>query len=210
MHTQELFPDHRFVLIGEVASTLGVSIDTVRRWEKKGLLRGIRNQRGQRAFLHEEILAFKTRLETHTPAHWRILRHDTPSPYTVTELFAGAGGLALGLENAGLHANCLVEIDKTAAKTLSANRPHWNVQSCDVRHLSFEKNASDIVTGGFPCQAFSYAGKKMGFEDTRGTLFFEDETAQHGFAAISLSVGVSHAQTIHRDRYPKGLSETLH
>lgn len=99
---------------------------------------------------------------------------DTPqSDYTLIELFAGAGGLALGLENAGLKSKVLVEIDKTAASTLRHNRPHWNVMQADVSTVSFERGSADIVTGGFPCQAFSYAGKQLGFEDTRGTLFFE-------------------------------------
>jgi len=91
----------------------------------------------------------------------------------VLELFAGAGGLALGMEMAGLHTEALIEIDKSASQTLKHNRPHWNVINDDVRNIDFSNFNVDIVTGGFPCQAFSYAGKKLGFEDTRGTLFFE-------------------------------------
>jgi len=91
----------------------------------------------------------------------------------VLELFAGAGGLALGLEQAGLETTALIEIDKYACETLKHNRPHWNVINDDVRNIDFSQFNVDVVTGGFPCQAFSYAGKKLGFEDTRGTLFFE-------------------------------------
>jgi DNA (cytosine-5)-methyltransferase 1 len=93
--------------------------------------------------------------------------------YTVVELFAGAGGLALGLERAGLDAVMLVEIDRDCANTLALNRPEWNIVHSDIRQLDFEGIRADVVAGGFPCQAFSYAGKKLGFEDTRGTLFFE-------------------------------------
>lgn len=93
--------------------------------------------------------------------------------YTAIELFAGAGGLALGLEKAGIKNKLLVEIDKDCVETLKMNRPHWNVDHNDIKDVSFEGMEADIVTGGFPCQAFSYAGKKMGFKDTRGTLFFE-------------------------------------
>jgi len=93
--------------------------------------------------------------------------------FTVVELFAGAGGLALGLENAGLKNIFLNEIDKDCVATLRKNRPNWNIIHEDVRKLSFENLKADIVTGGFPCQSFSYAGKRLGFEDTRGTLFFE-------------------------------------
>ena len=95
------------------------------------------------------------------------------SHYSVVELFAGAGGLALGLEKAGLSAAMLVEIDKHCVATLKANRPKWNVVADDIANVDFKGIHADIVTGGFPCQAFSYAGKRLGFEDIRGTLFFE-------------------------------------
>lgn len=93
--------------------------------------------------------------------------------FTVVELFAGAGGLAIGLENAGLKTIFLNEIDKDAVATLKHNRSNWNVVHEDIKNISFKDIKADVVTGGFPCQAFSYAGKKLGFEDTRGTLFFE-------------------------------------
>lgn len=95
--------------------------------------------------------------------------------YSSIELFAGAGGLALGFEQAGIHAVLLNEWDKDACQTLRNNRPEWSVQEGDIAHLDFKPyhHKVDILSGGFPCQAFSYAGKKMGFEDTRGTLFFE-------------------------------------
>src|ERR671933_116631 len=103
--------------------------------------------------------------------------HKVQAPITKTasviELFAGAGGLALGLEKAGLKAKALIEIDKDAVATLRHNRPQWNVIHADVSKVSFEGMSADVVTGGFPCQAFSYAGKGLGFEDTRGTLFYE-------------------------------------
>ncbi len=92
---------------------------------------------------------------------------------TVIELFAGAGGLALGLEEAKLEATMLVEIDADSAATLRKNRPKWDVINEDIHNVSFLGRKADVVSGGFPCQAFSYAGKRLGFEDTRGTLFFE-------------------------------------
>jgi DNA (cytosine-5)-methyltransferase 1 len=95
--------------------------------------------------------------------------------YRVMELFAGAGGLALGLEHAGLECIMLNEIDKDACQTLRVNRPNWNVVEGDVARVNFKpyKGKVEVLTGGFPCQAFSYAGKKLGFEDARGTLFYE-------------------------------------
>lgn len=91
------------------------------------------------------------------------------------ELFAGAGGLALGLEQAGIEHVALVEFDHAACETLRKNRPKWNVIEGDVHEVDFTPwhGQIDLVSGGAPCQAFSYAGKKLGFGDTRGTLFAE-------------------------------------
>ena len=93
----------------------------------------------------------------------------------VVELFAGCGGMAHGLERAGFDSILLNEIDKDACNTLKANRPYWKVYNHDVRHISFEpfRGDVDLLAGGFPCQSFSYAGKGLGFEDVRGTLFYE-------------------------------------
>lgn len=98
---------------------------------------------------------------------------ENAKKFSVVELFAGAGGLALGLEKAGLKTIFLNEIDKDCVKTLKKNRPNWNIVSGDIKDISFKEIKADVVTGGFPCQSFSYAGKRLGFEDTRGTLFFE-------------------------------------
>ena len=95
------------------------------------------------------------------------------SKYTAIELFAGAGGTALGMEHAGIQHMLLNEYDKHACATLRKNKPDWNVVEGDVRGLTFTEGQADIVQGGFPCQTFSYAGRKMGFDDIRGTLFFE-------------------------------------
>lgn len=99
--------------------------------------------------------------------------------YTVLELFAGAGGLALGLEQAGFEDVGLIEIDKYASATLRKNRPNWNVIEEDItkindvyEYIGKDTNV-DVVSGGFPCQTFSYAGKRLGLEDTRGTLFYD-------------------------------------
>ncbi|WP_218645313.1 DNA cytosine methyltransferase [Shewanella sp. Scap07] len=95
--------------------------------------------------------------------------------YNLVELFAGGGGLAIGMEQAGLDSILLNEMDKHACNTLRHNRPDWNVIEGDITNIDFTKieDEVDVLTGGFPCQSFSYAGKSLGFEDTRGTLFFE-------------------------------------
>lgn len=105
-----------------------------------------------------------------TKSNLYILKKDKP---TVIELFAGAGGMAIGLEKAGFETKMLVEYDKDCVATLRKNRPKWNVIHDDIQEVSFKGMKADLVTGGFPCQAFSHAGNKMGFEDTRGTLFYE-------------------------------------
>ena len=102
-----------------------------------------------------------------------VAAHDRP--IRGIELFAGAGGLALGLEQSGIEHVALVEFDHAACETLRLNRPEWNVIEDDIHKVDFRVCSGDIdlVSGGAPCQAFSYAGKKLGFGDTRGTLFAE-------------------------------------
>ncbi|RSK29363.1 DNA (cytosine-5-)-methyltransferase [Bacillus sp. HMF5848] len=101
--------------------------------------------------------------------------------YSVVELFAGAGGLALGLEEAGFYTKGLVEIDKYACQTLRKNRPNLNVIEKDIIEVAEQGIRNfvdvpigelDLLSGGYPCQAFSYAGKKMGLSDARGTMFY--------------------------------------
>lgn len=101
--------------------------------------------------------------------------------YKCIELFAGAGGLALGLEQAGFSEVALIEIDKTACDTLKTNRPNWNVINDDIvefskrdllKEFGLEVGELDLLSGGYPCQAFSYAGKKLGLNDVRGTMFY--------------------------------------
>ncbi len=91
------------------------------------------------------------------------------------ELFGGGGGLALGLEQAGIENVAVVEFNHDACDTLRKNRPDWNVIEDDVHNVDFSKYRDKVpfVSGGAPCQSFSYAGKRLGFGDTRGTLFSE-------------------------------------
>jgi DNA (cytosine-5)-methyltransferase 1 len=161
------------VTISEASQYLGTSIDTIRRWEKKGLIKASRSTSGNRLFSIPEIERLKNKISSPIPHQFRTLTATDKSTLRVVELFAGAGGLALGLENAGLQKTLLVEIDPRAAATLKKNRPDWKIRCEDVAKIDFTVGQAEILTGGFPCQAFSYAGKKLGFEDTRGTLFFE-------------------------------------
>lgn len=84
------------------------------------------------------------------------------------EICAGAGGQALGLEQAGFQHLVLVEIDEHACDTLRYNRPNWNVIQCDVRNFSAKNYVGiDLLAGGVPCPPFSVAGKRLGHQDER-------------------------------------------
>lgn len=167
---------NEYYSIAEVADMLSVSKETLRRWDANGKLVPIRHPiNNYRVYHHDQLLMFdEARLMFNSM--WDEEMRTTPNrPYTDIELFAGAGGLALGLEKAGFEHVALNELMKDACDTLRRNRPQWNVLEGDVAHISFEayRGQVDMVSGGFPCQAFSYAGKKLGFEDTRGTLFYQ-------------------------------------
>lgn len=162
-----------YISIAEACTALKVSIDTIRRWEKKGLIKAKRDHVGHRIFDVKELRRLEDKINGKGDVNYHVLKSKNKSKYKVVELFAGCGGLALGFENAGLDCELLVEIDKTAVETLKKNRPRWKVIGDDIANVNFKKIKADIVAGGFPCQAFSYAGNRRGFEDTRGTLFFE-------------------------------------
>ena len=85
------------------------------------------------------------------------------------EICAGAGGQALGLEQAGFEHVALVEIEPPACSTLRLNRPGWNIIEGDVHEFSAEpyKGTVDLLAGGVPCPPFSVAGKQLGSADER-------------------------------------------
>ncbi len=164
-----------YYTLSEAAELLGKSKETLRRWDNDGKLPAVREPISNYRIYKKDQLKIFDKVDHISNNGKNTNRTEPLKDFNVIELFAGAGGLALGFENAGL--NCLVlnEIDKWAANTLRKNRPDWNVIEGDVRDISFKKykGKAEVVTGGFPCQAFSYAGKKLGLEDARGTLFYE-------------------------------------
>ncbi|WP_353458465.1 DNA cytosine methyltransferase [Staphylococcus coagulans] len=94
---------------------------------------------------------------------------------TVAAFFSGVGGIELGFEQTGkfrvVYAN---EFDKNARLTFQLNNPNTPLDGRDIHHVhELEIPVTDIIVGGFPCQAFSIAGYRKGFEDERGDLFFE-------------------------------------
>jgi len=90
---------------------------------------------------------------------------------TVGGLFSGIGGIEKGFEQAGFTIKYGLELNKYAVKTLKHN-VSYTVYEEDITKVEYLPKV-DILVGGFPCQAFSIAGLKKGFEDPRGKLFFE-------------------------------------
>jgi DNA (cytosine-5)-methyltransferase 1 len=88
-------------------------------------------------------------------------------------LFAGVGGIELGFENAGFRPIFANEIDEKASETYKLNH-RQKILTKDINYLdSSEMPKFDVLTGGFPCQAFSVAGYRKGFKDPRGNVFWE-------------------------------------
>lgn len=162
--------------LSEASEYIGKSKETLRRWDNEGKLPAVREPMSNYRVYRKTDLdnLFGSLLDSQSND---IISNyvQANNEYSVIELFAGAGGLAVGLEKAGLKCKILNDFDKWACQTLRENRPNWKVLEGDIRGFSFKeyKNQIDVVTGGFPCQAFSYAGKKLGLADARGTLFYE-------------------------------------
>ena len=99
--------------------------------------------------------------------------------FTAVELFAGAGGLSIGLERAGIHVVIANEIMPDFAATLAANHPDTNVINDDIHKINFKDELKklglesvDVLSGGPPCQGFSTIGSKNR-QDPRNSLFYE-------------------------------------
>ena len=174
-----------FASVTAAAQALGVSADTIRRWSKLGLIKSTRDKNQKRMFNLAELHRLRRKLNGEGDStDYQILRADeTFDDATCIDLFAGAGGTALGFSNAGINHVLLNEFDKNAAQALKDNSDahglNWVIDDRDVHDVEFSPYQAEIMQAGFPCQAFRYAGKSKGFEDTRGTLFFEFARAIH-------------------------------
>lgn len=107
--------------------------------------------------------------------HVSNIKETNSQKYRVIDLFAGIGGIRTGFQKVFKNKFKVVfssEIDKNAQKTYFKNYndlPHGDITKIDEKDIPLH----DILLAGFPCQAFSVAGYRKGFEDTRGTLFFD-------------------------------------
>lgn len=127
------------------------------------------------------------------------------------DLFAGIGGIRKGFEIAcarkGLQTECVFtsEIKPYAVEVLKQNHPdediHGDITQIDAKDIP----NFDFLLAGFPCQAFSSAGRRLGFSDTRGTLFFEverilKEKKPYGFVLENVEGLVNHDRENPKDK----------
>lgn len=164
-----------FISENNLAALTSTSVAVAKSWADRNIYPSHIDSNGIRGFEMEDLTGIHE-IESMIHSDWDNELEVVPSrDFTSVELFAGGGGLALGMEKAGFKHVLLNEYDKSACKTLRINRPEWNVIEGDVRNVDFTplRNKVDFLSGGFPCQAFSFAGKQGGFNDVRGTLFFE-------------------------------------
>lgn len=154
----------------EVSEISGLSVLTINKKIKNGEL-----QKTGDFFHIDNLLHFENFMNIKNSKWDDLINFTQKDNYSIIELFAGAGGLAIGMELAGFKGVLFNEINKTACETLKVNRPQWNVVNQDIAEIDFTqyKGKVDVISGGFPCQSFSYSGKRLGLMDTRGTLFFE-------------------------------------
>ena len=150
---------------------VGISRKRLAELEKRGVVNHRRIQ-GEKHYSESELNQFlrpPKAIGTILPGKARA------GHLSVAELFCGAGGLALGLSRAGLNTTLATDWDKDCIETITRNAPEWNPNLANISDLNLNllKGKVDVLTGGFPCQAFSYAGNRLGFGDTRGTLFYE-------------------------------------
>lgn len=136
------------------------------------------------------------------------------------DLFAGIGGIRQGFELAckekGISSQCVFtsEIKSSAIKVLKQNHPNENIYGDITKIDTTSIPKFDVLLAGFPCQAFSVAGKRLGFEDTRGTLFFEVarilvEKQPFGFILENVEGLVSHNKEKKTDKIGRTLRTIL-
>ncbi|QGU86586.1 DNA cytosine methyltransferase [Erwinia sorbitola] len=163
--------------VNEAAEILEISPQRVRSLCRAGRIPNTR-QSGKIWLIDEQsVLNYKSSLN----AEDRVANFTTTAPIALS-FFTGAMGLDLGIEKAGFRTLLACEIDKSARKTIKANRPDIALIG-DIRDYSPQEimehaglnlgDEVDLIMGGPPCQAFSTAGKRQGLEDERGNVFLK-------------------------------------
>ncbi|HPB03204.1 MAG TPA: DNA cytosine methyltransferase, partial [Bacteroidales bacterium] len=118
---------NEYLTLSEAAELIGKSKETLRRWDREGKLSAVREPiSNYRVYKREQVEMLFTDFVKSEAEDIIVNQVAAQNHYTVIELFAGAGGLAVGMEKAGLKCVALNEIDKWACQTLRENRPKWN------------------------------------------------------------------------------------
>lgn len=135
-----------YLSLAETSDIVGKSKETLRRWDNEGILRAVREPvSNYRVYRKADVKKLMGKLfNEETPvSNYVKPTHD----YSVLELFAGAGGLAIGMELAGLKCVALNEIDKWACETLRNNRANWNILEGDIKDFDFSKYKNTVIFG---------------------------------------------------------------
>lgn len=201
----------------DAAKILKVSPQIVRRYLKEGRLKGFKF--GHTWCIERESVEMLAR-ETGTVVvteEGDKAHNERPAKMKVLSFFSGAMGLDLGLEKAGLETILACEFDKWCRQTIMENRPQlpllgdiWQYSAADIRRAACldDDEDIDVVAGGPPCQAFSTAGSRRGFEDIRGNVFlhFIDLIAElkPKYAVLENVRGLLSAALRHRPHKERG------
>lgn len=135
-----------------LADILGISKRTLLHWERCGRLASKTDKSGRKYFDSDDLMDIPEVSEMINSKWGAKLKVRPQRDYTSIELFAGAGGVALGMELAGFKHIMLNDCDKYACMTLKQNRPHWNIIKDDIHNINFKQyeDSVDLLTGGFP------------------------------------------------------------
>lgn len=197
-----------------IASELQISEHRVRTLLRDKKLKGA--QVGKQWLVSCDDLEFYKQTQNVNPPDRK--RKDAPLPkIKALSFFSGVMGLDIGLENVGIHPLLTCELDKSCRQTITANRPDiamigdiWNYTASQIREFSGLQpdDVIDVIVGGPPCQAFSTAGARKGFEDKRGNAFlkFIDTVLelQPRYAVIENVRGLLSAPLSHRPHAERG------
>ena len=167
--------------VAEVATQLKVSEQYIRRLLTSEKLQG--EMVGKTWVIpHKNLLTYKRTYKMEVKDRISTINPDKKNGLRVLSFFSGAMGLDIGLHKAGCNTLLACEIDKSSRKTIVANNPNIGLIG-DIRDYSIaeileyanveNEKEVDVIVGGPPCQAFSTAGKRKGFEDERGNVFLK-------------------------------------